>query len=104
MLAVLVAGGCAQNEPSLNLIEGSEPQRIAFGAPKATEQAMVAKMKQCWMQPKGLLAGYHYDVTPVAADAGSGTPALEQIVVSAAGKRASPPSWSNSILPMRRTR
>lgn len=81
-LAALVMAGCAKNTPSFARIEGSEPQRLAFGPPKAVHQAFLAKVQQCWLSaPSGLLAGYRYDVTPAIAEAAGGRVPLGQITL-----------------------
>ena len=89
MFAALVGVGCATKEPSFNL-EGSEPQTVAAGVPKAVRQAVLEKIKQCWLQaPNGVLAGYRYDLAASTETAGK-TPAVEQIAISANGAGEGP--------------
>jgi hypothetical protein len=81
-LAALFMAGCAKSTPSLTRIEGSEPQRLAFGPPKTVQQGFLAKVQQCWLNAQsGILAGYRYDVTPAITQTATGPLPLEQITV-----------------------
>ena len=89
MLVALVVTGCATKEPSFSLY-GSEPQRVTFGLPKTVRQTVLEKIKQCWLDaPKGVLAGYRYDLASSTETAGA-TPAVEQIAISKSGAREDP--------------
>ena len=82
--AALCIGGCAKKEPSITRIEGSEPQRLSFGAPKDVQKAFLEKMKLCWLEaPGGLLAGARYEASPAVLNTGSGPIPLELITVYA---------------------
>jgi hypothetical protein len=85
VVAALCAAGCAQKDPAITRIEGSEPQRISFGTPKTVLNAFVEKMKLCWFNGTGgVLTGHRYEVTPVVIENASGTVTLEQITIYAA--------------------
>lgn len=76
-LAVLTLCGCAKKDPAVERVEGSEPQRLAFGAPAAVQKAFTEQMKACWFNgPSALLSGYQYDT----AAGGRGEP--QQIRIS----------------------
>lgn len=63
-------------------IDGSEPQRLAFGEPRAVQAAFAEKMQLCWLSsPAGLLTGHRYDLTPVLIEGNDGPAALEQVTI-----------------------
>ena len=53
---------------------------MAFGAPKAVQQAFVEKMKQCWLKAPGVLAGARYE----AGERTDTAEPIEQIAIHAA--------------------
>ncbi len=80
VIMALAGSGCAKQSPSLARVEGSEPQRLAFGPPKGVQQVFLEKMKLCWLAtPNGILAGYRYDVTPAIRE--SSDAPLDQITL-----------------------
>jgi hypothetical protein len=80
-LAVLTLCGCAKKDPAVERVEGSEPQRLAFGAPAAVQKAFTEQMKACWFNgPSALLSGYRYDST--VAETAGGRGELQQIRIS----------------------
>jgi hypothetical protein len=82
IFVALGAGGCAQKDPAITRIEGSEPQRLSFGAPKTVKDAFVEKMKLCWFNgPNGVLAGHNYDIGPVKIETANGAVQLEQVAI-----------------------
>ncbi len=82
VLAAVGIAGCARKDTTAARLEGSEPQRLSFGAPKAFEQVFLAKIKQCWLDaPSGLIAGYRYDLTPGVVDTIYGATSLDQITL-----------------------
>jgi hypothetical protein len=90
LMAVMTVAGCAVNDPILTGLEGSEPERVAFGKPPAVQQQYLQKMQQCWLKKPGSpFAGASIDATPpasatatppAAAGAGSVAP-LQQITL-----------------------
>jgi hypothetical protein len=87
VLALVCVAGCAKKESVVTRIEGSEPQRLSFGAPKDVEKAILDKMKLCWMSaPDGVLAGAKYEAGPAVLDTGSGPSEIELITVYAPGR------------------
>ena len=89
-LAALLVGGCAKKDPTVARVEGSEPQRLAFGTPAAVQQSFAEQMKVCWFSgPSALLAGYQYDTKPSALETGDGLVELQQInIYSGQGQQA----------------
>jgi hypothetical protein len=58
---VAVTAGCSRKDPTIQQLDGSEPQRISFGDPKTVHTHFSEKMTSCWFggqQP--LLQGYRY--------------------------------------------
>ncbi len=54
--------GCAQKDPAVESLIGSEPQRLSFGPPPEVLHSFVEKMKVCWFTgPASPLAGYRYE-------------------------------------------
>ena len=87
MLALACVAGCAKKESVVTRIEGSEPQRLSFGAPKDVEKAVLDKMKLCWMSPpSGVLVGARFEAGPAVLDTGSGPLDIELITVYAPGR------------------
>lgn len=87
VLALVCVAGCAKKESVVTRIEGSEPQRLSFGAPKDVENAVLEKMKLCWMSgPSGVLTGAKYEAGPAILDTGSGPIEIELITVYAPGR------------------
>lgn len=82
VFVALCVGGCARKDPAITRIEGSEPQRLSFGAPKTVKDAFVEKMKLCWFNgPNGVLAGYNYDIGPARIETANGVVDLDQIAI-----------------------
>jgi hypothetical protein len=82
-LAVLAMCGCAKKDPAVARVDGSEPQRLAFGPPAEVQKSFTAQMKACWFdgQP-ALLAGYQYDTKPALAETTDGLVELQQVSIS----------------------
>lgn len=79
VFVALYAGGCARKDPTITRIEGSEPQRLSFGAPQTVKNAFVEKMKLCWFNgPNAVLAGHEYDIGPARTD---NSAPLEQVAI-----------------------
>ncbi len=89
LIALLVAS-CAQTDPTISRVEGSEPQRLSFGAPAAVQKAFAEQMKTCWFNgPSALLSGYQYDTTPATLETGTGLTELPQVTItSGSGPKA----------------
>jgi hypothetical protein len=82
VLALVCVAGCAKKESVVTRIEGSEPQRLSFGAPKDVLRAVLDKVKLCWLSPPdGRLAGAKYDAAPAILDTGAGPLDIELITV-----------------------
>jgi hypothetical protein len=82
VFVALCAGGCARKDPAITRIEGSEPQRLSFGAPQTVKNAFVEKMKLCWFNgPNAVLAGHEYDLGPARIDTANGAAPLEQVAI-----------------------
>jgi hypothetical protein len=74
--------GCAQKNPTIARIEGTEPQRISFGDPKTVQAAFTDKMKGCWFGAQGgLPPGYKYDIKSALLDSGDSQDTVEQVMV-----------------------
>lgn len=85
VLAAVMGAGCAKRSPTLAQVEGSEPQRLAFGLPRDVQQIFLAKAKQCWLAtPGGILAGARLDTTPNSSNSG---PPVDQVTVIVNGSR-----------------
>ena len=81
--AALLECGCAKKDPAVARVEGSEPQRLAFGAPAAVQKSFADQMKACWFNgPSALLTGYQYDTRPSVLETGEGLVELQQISIS----------------------
>lgn len=81
-LATLVATGCARKDPVVARLEGSEPQRLAFGDARSVQAAFIDKMTLCWFTGQSaLLAGHRYELSPVVFEGDNGPIALEQITI-----------------------
>ena len=90
-LAALLAAGCAKKDPAVVRIEGSEPQRLAFGNPKTVQHAFTEKMKVCWFNaPGGLLTGYRYDLAPAMLETVEGLSQLDQVTIFAGQRERAP--------------
>ena len=88
-LAALLVCGCAKKDPAVARVEGSEPQRLSFGAPAAVQKSFTDQMKACWFSgPSALLTGYQYDTKPAVADTREGLVELQQISISGQGQQA----------------
>jgi hypothetical protein len=89
-LAALIVCGCAKKDPTVARVEGSEPQRLSFGAPAVVQKAFTDQMKVCWFDgPSPLLAGYQYDTKPALADSSEGLIELQQVsIFSGQGQQA----------------
>jgi hypothetical protein len=62
LLIALLPAACAKQDPTVASLTGSEPQRLAFGAPSQVLIGFVDKMKLCWFSgAKPVLHGYHYE-------------------------------------------
>ena len=82
-LAALLECGCANKDPPVARVEGSEPQRLSFGAPRAVQKSFADQMKACWFNgPSALLTGYQYDTKPAVTETGEGLVELQQISIS----------------------
>lgn len=82
-LAALLVGGCAKKDPTVARVEGSEPQRLSFGAPAEVQKSFTDQMKACWFSgPSPLLSGYQYDTKPSVIETGDGLVELQQISIS----------------------
>ena len=82
-LAALPLSGCASKDPTIARVEGSEPQRLSFGAPAAVQKTFTDQMKICWFNgPSALLAGYQYDTKPSAVETAQGLVELPQVSIS----------------------
>jgi len=89
-LAALAVSGCAKKDPTVARVEGSEPQRLAFGTPVAVQKSFADQMKICWFSgPSALLTGYQYDTKPSAIETSDGLVELQQIsIFSGQGQQA----------------
>jgi hypothetical protein len=89
-LAVLLVCGCAKKDPTVARVEGSEPQRLSFGAPAAVQKSFIDQMTACWFNgPSALLNGYRYDTKPAFVETGGGLTELQQIsIYSGQGQQA----------------
>lgn len=87
-LALLCVASCSKQEPVIARIEGSEPQRLSFGAPKDIQKAFLDKMQQCWMNgPDGVLKGGRVEAAPGILDTGDAPQELELITIYPSGGR-----------------
>jgi hypothetical protein len=80
-LCTLVAAGCAKQDSTIARLEGSEPQRLAFGPPLDVQKTFAAQMQSCWFSTSAPLAGYQYDTTPAIMETGNGLTELPQISI-----------------------
>ncbi len=81
-LIALLLCGCASKDTTIARLEGSEPQRLSFGAPAAVQQTFAAQMKACWFDgPTALLSGYQYDTAPATLETANGLTQLPQITI-----------------------
>jgi hypothetical protein len=84
IVVALCASGCARKDPAITRIEGSEPQRLSFGAPATVHKGFVEKMKLCWFNgPGSILAGYDYDSGPTEIETSNGNVKLDQVAIFA---------------------
>lgn len=82
-LAALLMGGCAKKDPAVARVEGSEPQRLSFGAPADVQKSFTEQMKACWFNgPSAVLAGYQFDTKPSVAETADGLVELQQVSIS----------------------
>lgn len=81
-LLALLAVGCSSKKDTVTRLEGSEPQRLSFGAPKDVQQAFTAQMQSCWFSgPSAPLAGYSFDTTPAQFETANGPGTLQQVTI-----------------------
>lgn len=84
----LLAAGCAKQDSTIAKLEGSEPQRLSFGAPAEVQKAFAVQMEACWFAGSGApLAGYQYDTKPALTETGNGLAELPQISIRSTGDR-----------------
>jgi hypothetical protein len=84
----LLAAGCAKQDSTIAKLEGSEPQRLSFGAPAEVQKAFTAQMQACWFAGDAApLSGYKYDTRPAVFENGQGLSELPQISISSTGER-----------------
>lgn len=82
-LAALALCGCAKKDPTVARVEGSEPQRLSFGAPATVQKSFADQMKACWFNgPSAILSGYQYDTKPSVTETADGLAELQQISIS----------------------
>jgi hypothetical protein len=82
VVAVMTIAGCAANDPILTGLEGSEPERVAFGKPPDVQKQFLQKMQLCWLKKPGSpVAGSSIDSTPSTAAGASGPVPLQQITL-----------------------
>lgn len=82
-LAALSLSGCAKKDPVVARVEGTEPQRLSFGAPAVVQKSFTEQMKACWFDgPSALLAGYQYDPRPSNLETADGLVELQQVSIS----------------------
>jgi hypothetical protein len=82
-LAALLLCGCAKKDPAVARVEGSEPQRLSFGAPAGVQKSFTDQMKACWFNgPSALLTGYQYDTKPSVIETADGLVELQQVSIS----------------------
>jgi hypothetical protein len=87
-LAALLAAGCAKQDSTIAKLEGSEPQRLSFGAPDEVQKAFTAQMQSCWFTGSSApLSGYQYDARPAVMETGQGLTELRQISIRSQGGR-----------------
>lgn len=81
LLALLVAG-CSSKKDTVTRLEGSEPQRLSFGAPAEVQRTFTDQMQLCWFNgPSAPLAGYSFDITPVRFKTANGLSTLQQVTI-----------------------
>lgn len=81
-LLALLAAGCSTNRDTVAKLEGSEPQRLSFGAPADVQRAFTAQMQLCWFDgPSAPLAGYNFAITPVRFETANGLSTLQQVTI-----------------------
>ena len=80
-LALLLAA-CAGQDLVVSRLEGSEPQRLSFGAPASVQDAFTKQMQSCWFEGSpALLSGYQYNTKPGALETAKGLIELRQITI-----------------------
>lgn len=80
-LFVLIVSGCTKND-NVTTLEGSEPQRLSFGAPSAVADTFTKQMKNCWFEgPSAPLDGYRYDANQATLETPEGTAPVRQITI-----------------------
>lgn len=78
----LLVSACAKNDATVSRLEGSEPQRLSFGAPASVQDIFTKQMKACWFDgPSALLAGYQYDTKPAILETAEGLTELRQVTI-----------------------
>jgi hypothetical protein len=83
-----LAAGCAKKDSTIARLEGSEPQRLSFGAPAEVQAAFAAQMQACWFAGSSApLSGYQYDTKPAVLETGQGLTELPQISIRSQGDR-----------------
>lgn len=81
-LLALLAAGCSSKKDTVARLEGSEPQRLSFGAPVDVLRAFTDQIKLCWFSGSSApLAGYNYAITPVRFEAANGPSTLQQVTI-----------------------
>lgn len=82
-LVAIIAAGCAKKDPGIARVEGSEPQRLSFGAPAVVQKSFTEQMKACWFSGSApLLNGYQYDTKPAAMETAEGLTELQQVAIT----------------------
>ncbi len=81
-LLALLLSACADKAPVVSRLEGSEPQRLSFGAPASVQNVFTKQMQTCWFEGSpALLNGYQYDTKPGALETANGLIELRQITI-----------------------
>ncbi|HKJ60917.1 MAG TPA: hypothetical protein VKA94_02835 [Hyphomicrobiales bacterium] len=81
-LLALLAAGCSSKKDTVTRLEGSEPQRLSFGAPDDVQRAFTDQMRACWFDgPSAPLAGYSFVINPAQFETADGVGKLQQVTI-----------------------
>ena len=71
-----------EEDPAVESLIGSEPQRLSFGAPPEVLHSFVEKMRLCWFNGSGAtLAGYRFETGERAAGEGDSADGYQNVTI-----------------------